>query len=184
MWLNKSFSPLFNTHKTFYMLLNNCTYRGVTMFGLGKKKGTPVASTASKPMFDDEIDLIPESIPDELPPLEIKSKVITMPMKDMTSVSKEMPLFPEIPQQQMEVVSKQQIVRRIEPRNKFIEQQQFKSIMSGLHQVVMDFDNVDIEIEKSIELKDMKYEKMDGLQSTLEEVSKKLMQIDATLFGG
>ena len=154
------------------------------MFGLGKKKEATVASTSSKAMFDDEIDLIPERIPDELPPLEMTLKAISMPMKNMTSLSKEMPLFPEIPQEQMEVVSKQQVIRRIESTNKFIEQQQFKSIISGLTQVTYDFDNVDIEIEKAMELKEMKYEKMDGLQSTLEEVSKKLMQIDATLFGG
>lgn len=176
--LNKSLfslSPLVNTHKTFYMLLNHCTHRGVTqMWPFGKKedKGLDLPPLSSpKPIQNDEIELIPEDIPEI--PSEIPSLKLEMPKKEEYSG----PVFPiEEEKPQMRVS------RKIETgSDKFITTDAHRNIILETLNIKSDLDNVDFETNKVINLKTQRYEKIDGLQKSLEEVSKKLMYADNML---
>jgi hypothetical protein len=125
---------------------------------------------APKPNFKGEIEIIPDElleIPNELPQLQEKT-MMTFPEKEI-----EQPM-----------VHVERPKKTIETKDVFIKTETHKSIISGINEVVFDFDRINNEIERITDIKTSRYEKIDGLQSTLEEVGKKLMTIDQSLFGG
>jgi len=130
--------------------------------------------TSPKAKLSDEIELIPEElpvIPEELPSLEEKS--VSVPEKEY-----EGPVFPSIPEE------KQAAAKEIEIAEKFISSGTHNTIIGSMNDVLSDFDNLDYELSRVIELKTTRYEKIDGLQTALEEIGKKMISVDNILFGG
>ncbi|MBN2421331.1 hypothetical protein JXB27_03575 [Candidatus Woesearchaeota archaeon] len=115
-------------------------------------------------------ELINKEIPSELPPLEEPAIKVPEKETEVTEVPVETePVSPTLRQR---------------GNNVFIKTETHKEILTGLVDISADFENIDDEIDSVIETKTERYEKIDALQNNLEEVSKKFMLIDQTLFGG
>lgn len=128
----------------------------------------PSSFTANK-----ETELIRGEVPSEIPPLDLPA--IKVPEKEVTEED-----ISETP------VEMEPVQPALKPRgnNVFIKTETHKEILTGLTDISADFDSMNEEIENVIETKTERYEKIDALQSNLEEVSKKFIMIDQTLFGG
>ncbi len=126
--------------------------------------------TASK--SKEIIELLPEEfIPEELPPLDVKM----VPAKPEAAYKG--PVFPTLP-------AHRPMVKERGVTQPFISTELYKDILSQINNTSVDFDKIDFEIGRAIEFNETRSEKTDGLQRSLEEISKKLLYVDATLFGG
>jgi hypothetical protein len=131
-----------------------------------KKQATPVQISPVPMPEKEEIELIPE----ELPPLEGSMPVSTI------QVPSKGPVFPEIPEERE---MKVEIIK-----DKFIKTAVFNDTTAGINSIQTDFANMDFEIARVVQLKSERDGKIDALQDTLEEIGKKLMHIEQTIFGG
>jgi hypothetical protein len=141
------------------------------MWTFRKKEAQDMNMQVPKPKNSDEIELIPE----ELPELETKQNSFVEPAEGA--------LFPEIPEERVLKTSKPLAIKK-GPIEKFIKTETHNNIFSQISEIMTDFDNMDFEISRVIDIKDQRNTKIDNLQDSLEDVSKKLMSIDNTLFGG
>jgi len=123
---------------------------------------------------EEEITLLPEEgfIPEELPQLEPK------PGEKVEGEKYEGPVFPTVPEEEPEKVVKAEIVQ------KFVRTDRYKNVISEINNMNADFDTINFEVAKIVELKNERNGKIDSLQNTLEETSKKLMYVENILFGG
>ena len=95
------------------------------------------------------------------------------------------PTFPEIPEELHEEPKQEMpIIEKIPSEDKFLRADNFKHIASEISSINIDFDNINLEISKTSEIREARNTKTDSLQNTLEEVGKKLMYVEKTLFGG
>lgn len=122
----------------------------------------------------EEITLLPEEgqIPEELPALELPG---------MKSEPSEIVTEEPIVTAQMPKLAKRLVEQ---PEDKFIKIEEFKTLLQKINEITMDFDDIDDGIEKVIELKDERGNRIDNIQDTLEEIGKKLIFIEDTVFGG
>ncbi len=134
---------------------------------------------------EQEIELIPE----ELPPLEIKGQVMEE-SKPMMSGREIMQTETMIPTAASEEIITTPITRsrptmiKHEPMQKFIKMDTHSRILSNISSITADLNGINTELNHADNVKTSRYEKIDDLQSSLEDISKKLMQIDNSLFGG
>lgn len=143
-----------------------------------KKKTPKIPELPPLPITN--IEQKAEEIPEELPPLELKSEKIQPAEEETSMYESPEPLEKTI--QQKPEFSKQGI--RFASGEKFMSSDAFQNIASNINSMTMDFNEIDIEIGKILGIDNAKGEKMESLQGTLEETGKKLMFIDNSLFGG
>jgi hypothetical protein len=153
---------------------------GNTMWLFKKKEASKIELPplpGLQPQKSDEIELLPEEemVPEELPPLEVKMQ---MPSQE----SRPQPIQITMPVAEQRAVRAQKPTRELIQR--FLKTDDFQSVVLELNGISNDFDTMDYEIERIVELKTIRNQKIDGLQSTLEDVSKKLIFVENTLFGG
>lgn len=142
------------------------------MWSFKKKRNLELAQNP-----EEEITLLPEEgafVPEELPELEISAKeeAITMPIKELPSV------------RIIKTERPSKIMAKEEEIDRFMKMDRFKGVVSKINDMNIDFSSMEGEINRAVELKEQRNEKINNLQNTLEDVSKKLMLIDNTLFGG
>ncbi len=135
-----------------------------------KERNTTKLAPISSSKGVDEITLLPEDgIPDELPTLQESAPIQSI----------QIPISIDMPKRE-EPVKRPQIM----PAEKFLKMDKYKGILLGINDVNSEFDNIDSEISKVIDLKDSRNTKIDSIQDNLEDVGKKLMFIENSLFGG
>lgn len=103
-----------------------------------------------------------EDIPDEIPPLELN--------EEQEGVSE--PVI-ETAKQEKYVI-----------KHKFMKISKYQEIMGEIMNLNNNFSNIDYGISRVFELKGSRDSRIDSLQISLEDVSKKLILVDDTLFGG
>src|SRR3989338_11629394 len=129
--------------------------------------------------FDNEdISLLPEEIPEEIPPLEeLKNEQQASP-----DIEGEPMPETEMPFQQVNIAKKQRFV--MPSSEKFITMDRYKEILTQLVSTNEELSSVDSEFSRVMKLKEEKDSEIDALQNSLEETSKKMMLMENTLFGG
>jgi hypothetical protein len=141
-----------------------------------KKKGVETLDLPPLPRKgDEEITLLPENgvVPEELPLLQKPSR-IEMPQKEIPVTE----TISSMPKPATRKVSKAVI------SEKFMRMDDYKKVLGEINEIDSGFDNIESEVSRIVEVKDSRHEKIDMLQGTLEDVSKKLIIIENTLFGG
>ena len=145
-----------------------------------KKKRMDVLELPPLPKKElENISFLPEYIPEDLPPLELKNEPerpkneISMPENEI-SAEEQSPEVIQVP-----VKREKSSVPR-----KFLKMDKYHFILSEITGLNNNFDSISFEISKVCELKEKRDSRIDELQISLEDVSKKLMFIDNTLFGG
>ncbi len=132
------------------------------------------------PMSDSEdISLMPEEVPEELPPLEELNTNHTP--REVSNPDSEEGVMPDMN------IPPQSITRGkfISPKSeKFIMMDKYKELLGKLVSTNEELNNVDSEFSKIMKLKEEKDSKITTLQNSLEETSKKIMLMENTLFGG
>ncbi len=168
----------------------------------GKKNQNIEMTLPSSPksQLSDEIELIPEElpsmpgkpeIPDEIPELEIKSRIapqqnvksnVIVPEKEDSEINL-MASEEQVEQkpQQIQFAKKEPTIQK---QDKFISTETHNAVLASINSIGSAFGNMDDEIGQTMTLQRTRNERIDNLQSTLEDASKKLMIIDQTLFGG
>lgn len=140
------------------------------------------------PKKEEEIELLAEDVPAELPALKAMPKPISKAPIPKTAPPTLPPMkpLPNLPVQEKEIAVEKPVSMPIEVIEKhgFIDMEKYKEIMMEINSTAIDFDNIEFEVGRVIELKDERNEKIDDLQDNLEEIGKKLMDIENTLFGG
>ena len=137
-----------------------------------KKKNLELSSNP-----EEEITLLPEEgsfVPEELPELEIsgKEELVKMPVKEMPSIA-----MPKLQKPAMRTTTE-------EIMDRFMKMDRFKGMVSEINNINVDFSSIEGGIARVVELKTQRNDKIDNLQNTLEDIGKKLMLIESTLFGG
>ncbi len=127
---------------------------------------------------DGDISLLPEEIPEEIPPIE-ELKTNQTPVWEANPDVEE---FPEIPSQPVNAVKKGRIV--VPKVEKFITMGRYREILTQLVSTNEELNDVESEFSKVMKLKEEKDSRIDALQNSLEETSKKMMSMENMLFGG
>ena len=150
------------------------------LFSKKKQEGIlpPLPVPKAPAVNADEIELIPEDLPEipsEVPSLDFKKQTIAIPQKEMTEPSM-MTVIPATRVVAMRAVK--------ETASKFIKTETHQNVVLGINEINNDFDLMNIEVERVIELKGSRDQKIDSMQTTLEEVGKKMLEMDQIMFGG
>ena len=122
--------------------------------------------------------------PLELPFLEMSNE----PAKDVVLYSDDKSEAREniIPLPEKTVVENEPVQATISQKkgDVFIKTETHKAIIETINDVSYDLENVNKDVTRISSIKENRYERINDLQSSFDDISKKLMIVDQTLFGG